>query len=278
MKEIKVSYAKINNMGDLLNELIIERIFGYKVIHSDSFKCQTSGIGSNLSSFFPEKSQSFPKRIVKKIYGALNPPVQIWSTGFIRYTDEEHILVRREYNIASVRGELSKKRLEKILKTNLKVPTGDGGLLASLLIEKPIQKKYTVGIIPHFKEKNEPQFKRLLEKYNKSVLIDLSDDPLEVIKTIGECEFILSSSLHGLIVADSFGIPNMRLVCTNKLLGDGFKFDDYYSSFNIKGTYFDLNRNPDGPTIEDIVNNYKITITEVEKKQKEIYNSFNKYI
>lgn len=277
MKEIKVSYAKINNMGDLLNELIIERVFGYKVIHTNSIECQTTGIGSNLNSIFPEKSQPFIKLFAKKIYGKFTPPVQIWSTGFISYPKGEHLFVRKEYNVAAVRGELTRKRLENILKTKLDIPTGDGGLLASYLIEKPIQKKYLIGIIPHYKEKNEPRFQQLLDSYKNSVFIDLTDDPLSVVKTIAECEYILSSSLHGLVVADSFGIPNMRLKYTNKLLGDGYKFDDYYSAFNVENNYFDLNK-AGYPSINKIIDEYKIRSSDVEKKKKELIESFYKYI
>jgi pyruvyltransferase len=43
---------------------------------------------------------------------------------------------------------------------------------------------------------------------------------------------ILSSSLHGLILADAYEIPNKRLVIGNRLLGSDFKFMDYYSTTN----------------------------------------------
>lgn len=279
MKEVKVYYAKIGNMGDLLNELIVENVLGYKITLSDRYTCQTSGIGSSLNKFFPKKSELpfYPKYVVQKMYGYIQPPVQIWSTGFIDYSDEDHVCIRRENNIAAVRGELSRKRLEKILNTELNVPTGDGGLLASLLINETIQKKYSVGIIPHFKEKNEARFKQLAESYKNSIIIDLTDDPLEVVKTISECEVVLSSSLHGLIVADSFGIPNKRLVYTDRLLGDGFKFDDYYPAFDITTVPFDL-KSEGFPSINNIIDDYKVPFDLVEKKKKELYSSFSKYI
>ena len=61
-------------------------------------------------------------------------------------------------------------------------------------------------------------------------------------KIISECECIISSSLHGLIIADSFLIPNQMVHLTDKLYGDGFKFDDYYSNFDINPQIFDLNK------------------------------------
>ncbi|WP_161568206.1 polysaccharide pyruvyl transferase family protein [Anaerobacillus alkaliphilus] len=278
-KEIKVKYSKIGNMGDLLNELVIEDVLGFKVIHSDIWKSETTAIGSYLRFFFHENTNLTTKSkiMLKKLYGQFQPPLQIWSTGFITYSDKELIPIRKEINVASVRGELTRKRLEKILNKELNVPTGDGGLLASHLLKGPIEKKYSIGIIPHFREKDEKRFLELKEAYNNSVVIDLTDDPLNVVKTISQCEVIISSALHGLIVADSFGIPNKRLIYTNNLLGDGYKFDDYYSGFNIKVDSFDLN-NPGNPTINEIIDGYKVTETQVEAKKGALYKSFTKYL
>ncbi|MDQ0206987.1 polysaccharide pyruvyl transferase family protein [Alkalicoccobacillus murimartini] len=280
MKNIKMNYAKIGNMGDLLNELIVEELFGYEITHSNKWKCETTGIGSSLNAFFPKKSEvvgSFPKKLVKSFYGRLQAPLQVWSTGFINYSDEDHISIRSNVNIAAVRGELSRQRLEKILNRNLDVPTGDGGLLASELVKNKATKKYKVGIIPHFKEKNEQKFFDLLNNYNNSTLIDLTIDPLTVVEQIGECETILSSSLHGLIVADSFGIPNKRLTYTNNLMGDGFKFNDYYSAFNVDPKICDL-KVDSFPEVNEIYNDYLIDSSIVEFKKEQLRTSFNKYL
>ncbi|MNJ76536.1 hypothetical protein D3C77_738380 [compost metagenome] len=39
--------------------------------------------------------------------------------------------------------------------------------------------------------------------------------------------------MHGLIVADSFEVPNRRLRLSNGLISD-FKFVDYYSAFSME--------------------------------------------
>lgn len=42
----------------------------------------------------------------------------------------------------------------------------------------------------------------------------------------------MSTSLHGLIVADSYGIPNAWIKQPQDIGGNGYKFDDYYSAFD----------------------------------------------
>jgi pyruvyltransferase len=39
--------------------------------------------------------------------------------------------------------------------------------------------------------------------------------------------------LHGLVFADSLGVPNKWIYLTDKLAGGSFKFHDYYSVFHI---------------------------------------------
>lgn len=282
MKEVKVYYTKVKNMGDLLNELIIEKVFNYKVIKADGrFDIDTTGIGSGLNGLFPNKSklEPFPKRALVLAYDKFTKPMQIWSTGFISYPTEEEIGIRKNVKISCVRGELTRKRLEKITGQSLEgLPTGDGGLLTSELLDKTVSKKYNLGIIPHYKEVKEARFQQLADNYKNSTLIDLSIDPMEVIKLIASCEYILSSSLHGLIVADSFGIPNKRLIYTDNLLGDGYKFDDYYSAFGLTShKKFDLNTQK-YPEINEISDDYVINYSDVEQKKEDLRKSFTKYL
>lgn len=56
--------------------------------------------------------------------------------------------------------------------------------------------------------------------------------PISVLHDIARCEYILSSSLHGLVVADALGIPNAWILLSDKVHGNGFKFRDYHSAFN----------------------------------------------
>jgi pyruvyltransferase len=107
---------------------------------------------------------------------------------------------------------------------------GDPGLLADELVA--VQKVYDLGIVPHWSDtelERRPEF----QKY-KPRIIRPSGDPLEVIREIGRCRKVISSSLHGIIVADAFGIPRrteMAKIFAHE--GGDFKFRDHAAALGM---------------------------------------------
>ena len=271
MKKAKVYYAKVPNMGDILNKDIIEKNFNCKVIRRNYIVAQVSGIGSGLGNYTLEGTSL--KKFLKKISGFIFPKAYIWGTGFITYKNSDAPIYKKKINFCAVRGELSKARIEKLLGKKLNIVTADAGILANTLLDKMSEKKYDVGIIAHYKEKDNPIFEKLLKKYKNSILIDVQDTPINVTKKIAECKCIISSSLHGLIIADSLRVPNIHIVVTNNLLGDGFKFDDYYSAYGLKHNFININKE-ELPTLKDIKNNYRITDQMIKDKSRQMLDCF----
>lgn len=270
-KKLNVYYAKVNNMGDNLNSAIIERCFNYNVKRTSVLYAKVSGIGSCLGEF--TYGDNIKRNIEKSIFGIICPKVYIWGTGFISYPKKEEKFYKKNINFCAVRGELTKKRVENIIGKKLEIPTADAGILASYLLNDSPEKEYDVGIIAHFREKDDIRFKQLQEKFEKSLFIDVQDDPISVTKKIAKCKTILSSSLHGLIIADSLNIPNLHIVVTDKLLGDGFKFDDYYSAYGLEHEFIDLNKDSID-CIDEIMEKYKITKRMIDKKKEEMLECF----
>jgi pyruvyltransferase len=184
--------------------------YGYTPIESAPSKADFIGVGSLL--------QMLPKNYNGTILG----------TGIISDTE-----IRLENaTFAAVRGELSKKNLGLARD----IPTGDLGLLAKCLLKKvPIEKKYAIGLIPHFVDKMHPwvqQMKQILG--HRGCVIEVQDSATNVINQVAQCDLIVSSSLHGIIVSDALGIPNVWIELSDKVLGSGFKFWDYNSSIDYE--------------------------------------------
>ena len=124
---------------------------------------------------------------------------------------------------------------------------GDPGLLANELIEQQ-PKQWDLGIFPHWQDDQlSERFQKLIPAQYTTKVINPADDPIQVLKEISASRRIVTSSLHGVICADSFGIPRRVEYCS-KLDADGglFKFKDYsesiHSSLEI-GKMSEPNRN-----------------------------------
>lgn len=180
--------------------------------------------------------------------GYVNERTIVWgagSFGEIKGISPNHI--------CSVRGELTH---DILISKGIKSPErfGDPALLLPLFYkpkahtsfhpsrERTIQRqsipkleesKYRLGIIPHVVDLQHPIIKEIKEKYSDKILvIDLEHYKkwTDVIDQICSCKCILSSSLHGLIVSDAYGIPNCWIELSGKVLGGHFKYLDYGSS------------------------------------------------
>ena len=261
----------LQNMGDVLIRDIIADVIGWSNVRytSSAHLSNFYAIGSGLKKY--EYKGSYKNKAFQYVCGRLLPDLTVWGAGFISYSDNDMPFYKRNIKFAALRGELTKKRVENIIGRELDIPLADPGLLASRLLKEPVEKRYDVGIIAHFREQDEPAFKRMMDYYPNSTFIDIKGSPSTVIKAIATCKCIISSSLHGLITADSLGIPNIHTVVSDKLRGDGYKFDDYYSAFNVKHPFIDGNGTL--PSLDWIKSSYCIDNSVVKYKQKQLVDA-----
>lgn len=96
---------------------------------------------------------------------------------------------------------------------------GDPGLLVTDLVQ-PDPQGYT-AIVPHYDD----QF-RMTHRYRSARLVDVTGGPMEAIRTLAGAGRVISSSLHGLVLADAFGIPR-KWEWFSGVQASGFKFHDY---------------------------------------------------
>jgi pyruvyltransferase len=151
----------------------------------------------------------------------------VWGTGCI----EPNSIGQVPGKIYAVRGPLTRQQL---IKKDIFCPEvyGDPALLYPQIYNPKIKKRYEYGIIPHYIEYFTPHHNEIVKRIEDLgiKIIDICSGNREFINQLLEVEKVVSSSLHGLIVADAYNIPNSKVNISNRLFGGQFKFNDYYLS------------------------------------------------
>lgn len=206
--------------------------------------------GRNFGNFGDELSPYIVKKIFnneniaengnpanhKKNLIALGSYIQVAQNNFYIFGSGIralfHELNFNKLNIISVRGPLTRKAL---LAQNIDCPEvyGDPALLLPNFYkpDKITNLSRKIGIVPHISQIQ--NFKN--PDPARYFIIDPTQYWKVVIDQIYSCECILSSSLHGLICADAYNIPNLWF--KQKLQEGEFKFLDYFASQSREKVY-----------------------------------------
>ena len=185
------------NFGDEISPIIVEKISGKQVRRTFSPNKKLLALGSML-------------------HVASEGDI-IWGTGCNKNAtnDSYHF---KMLDVRAVRGPLTR---EFLLERHIPCPKiyGDPALLLPILfpeLKATYEKEYI--LIPHLSEYE--QYKTF-----KNLILP-TQEPMKVISEILKAKFVISGSLHGVIVAEAFGIPARMLRLTeNEHLA---KYQDYY--------------------------------------------------
>lgn len=199
-------WREVPNFGDALAPLLIEHFTDLEVEWDTISHASVASIGSILEHI---------------------PPLwdgYVLGSGKLFEFSRLHLHTRTA-KVLSIRGPLSARGIPG------SYTLGDPGLLADELVG-PQEKIYDLGIVPHWQDTTlAERFQQLVKAPNTVKVINPGDDPLDVLRQIGSCHRIVTSSLHGAIVADAFGIPRRVEICPAMLRDGGdFKFRDYSAS------------------------------------------------
>ncbi len=203
-----------NNFGDILTPYIIAHFSDKKIKRIPSI------LYPYLNHFF----------IVGSILQKSSEKTMIWGSGFISGKSK---CKEEPKKIYAVRGPLTRCIL---MAEGIKCPEiyGDPALLMPEIYHPKKKKKYKIGIIPHYVDKGHPWLENF-DSNDDILVIDVQqENPLNVIDEMLTCDRIISSSLHGVIVADAYQIPSLWIEFSNKVVGEGFKFLDYFMSVKRK--------------------------------------------
>jgi len=229
------------NFGDELGPYLIKKLTGKDVKH---VLLPRSGIKRILAYFkgLPLSRYSikslplvFDKHAlsgdyvisVGSIIGWGNGKRTVWGSGIL-FKDEKI----DNANFLAVRGSYTQNRLDE-LGYNVPNVIGDPALLLPLVYESDVRKKYELGLIPHHTQYE--HFKNYRENKRGLIVINLLDDIERIIDQINSCKYVISSSLHGLIVAHAYNIPALWYYYPHiEWRGEDVKFLDYFSSVGIE--------------------------------------------
>ena len=200
------------NIGDMLSKIVVEFVSKKNTIYSgvgDSNKL--CAIGSIINN------------------STLSSGGFFWGSGLL---NDNITFYPNRTKFFSVRGPLSRKILKE---KGYNVPEiyGDPALLLPLIYKPKIKKKYKYGIITHWRHKGYINYGDGVLDIN---ILRSFEEIYTFIDEICSCEYILSSSLHGIIISHAYGIP-ATLISIDDVPLEGkplLKFKDYYYSINQK--------------------------------------------
>ena len=201
-----------NNWGDDINYYVLKQLTASNVVNYR--QTLLNGVTNYLC-------------IGSIIEALCNKDSIIWGSGAM-YGDKT--LKSKPKQVLAVRGPLTRQFL---LSQGVDCPEvyGDPALLLPIVYKSNVNKKHKIGIIPHRSELNLPIIELLRNEGFKLIDLRAYNNWTDIIDEINECDAVLSSSLHGLIVSDAYGIPNkwVRFVSANR---NNFKYEDYFASVN----------------------------------------------
>ena len=158
----------------------------------------------------------------------------VYGTGFMTSSDLAH---GKPKQIFSVRGPLTRNVL---LQQGIDCPEnyGDPALLLPMFYQPEVHSREAVAVIPNIGTFWDPcpLVDELVEKYHcKLVNMTRYEKWTDIIDAIASSSFVISESLHGLIVAETYGIPSVWAEFIEHKPGRfnaewSFKFRDFYES------------------------------------------------
>lgn len=205
-------FQKHNNWGDALNPYLLGRLTGCKISPCTDTDRRR---GPHLLA-------------IGSIIQWANGDSVVWGTGAISADVALTCIPRR---ILAVRGPLTR---DICLRNGASCPPiyGDPALLMPKVYQPNADRGNALGVIPHYVDRDSAFIARC--RAAGLAVIDVFSGIESFVECVAGCRGILSSSLHGLICADAYGIPSRWIQVSNGVLGNGFKFRDYYASLGLR--------------------------------------------
>lgn len=160
------------------------------------------------------------------------PVVRVWGTGLMNPPTPRRAkeMAATRWSISAVRGHLTRLNLQERLGWEVPRVVGDPGLLFPDLFD-PSSKVSggTVAVVPHYSHKR--LISEQIVERSGCKFVDVEQGPQDVASEIAGAKAVVSTSLHGLIFAQAYGVPWIWLKISDRhLAGQDFKFEDFFST------------------------------------------------
>lgn len=194
------THAAGDNVGDLISLVLVRKIVESFGLDFDQHVRQTRklfAVGSIL------------EQVVQN--------ATVWGSGL------RHAVVSPSnvaLDVRAVRGPLTR---EALLHVGIACPEvfGDPAILLPRFYRPRPARRRPFLVIPHFLREKE-----LLQRYPEACISTLTSDWQGFVDDIAAADLVISGSLHGLVLAEAYGVPAVLLA--NAADRDRFKYDDYY--------------------------------------------------
>lgn len=154
---------------------------------------------------------------VGSIMTALRGGDTVWGTG----VQHDQRYPGRTATFLAVRGPITRSCID-----GASVPQvyGDPALLLPEIYDPEVEVKHRVGVMPHFVDR-----RPALKRFPDALYIDVQGGWRRVIRQMKSCERIITTSLHGIIAADAFGIPvTWHASYSGSIVSPNLKFQDHF--------------------------------------------------
>lgn len=212
------------NFGDDLTPWLLPR-YGVLPIYRRPTAARLAGVGSILE-FLPRSFDGM-----------------IWGSGLLE--GREHRLPNA--GVLAVRGPLT----AELIGLREAVPFGDPGILVSRHMRAP-KKRWQLGIVPHGHHRQHEGLRLLMRRCGaRACVVNVHQGAGSAVRQIASCHVVLTTSLHGLVTADAFGVPAVWTTLEPPLSGGDFKFRDYEAALGqARSRFMPFD---DEVTLDDIV-------------------------
>lgn len=200
----------LQNLGDMLSPVIFEYMCKYYNLDMAQKVDKTKHIYAVGSILFFE-----------------NQDATVWGTGSLHaiqcnINNFIHQKMIRRLDVRAVRGPLTRTNLQRV---GVSCPPiyGDPAVLMPLIYDPIRNEQKRIVVLSHLNDNcgNEPNDSKDLIISNT-----ITSDWKKMIDIIASAKFVISSSLHGIILAESYGVPAVLLRPQTDT--ELFKYMDYY--------------------------------------------------